>query len=417
MSNTTQTTVRKWSSAAGPRQTKQVEEAMKALTWKGKAITKITDFGRSTATPMFGPTSPAATAAHAAIAERFDYSITRANYAEIVAAFEQATKELVIPEIDKRSTPEELERRRIENEERQRSEAEKAANKARDKAAAVAKLRAEYPNAIAGDASKNCKAELRAKFPGVKFSVRAEYFSGGSSMNISWSMGPTTKEVDAIVGKYKAGSFDGSTDYYDYDHSAESEAVKEVLGQHKYVSTSRDYDAGVMNTVAKGLAAIVGDELPERWHRVPADKLMGRDDYSTAVYQILSHTQFPPGAIVSGVELEADEEKHTHEWYSRYRVVYGVMEGTTSAAADGSDEPAAGGYAIQKHWHDKRRFDFWLIVPAVRMSAEAFDAKRASCEAAGGWYSRKWGKTPGGFAFKSEQAAKEWATAAFGSES
>lgn len=69
-------------------------------------------------------------------------------------------------------------------------------------------------------------------------------------------------------------------------------------------------------------------------------------------------------------------------------------------------------YEIQKHHHTKRGFDFWLIVLAAKVDRAEFERLRASCETAGGWYSRQWGRTPGGFAFKSQHTAEEWASSA-----
>lgn len=49
---------------------------------------------------------------------------------------------------------------------------------------------------------KNIRAELKRNFPKTKFSVRYKSFSGGDEYFISWTDGPTTKEVDNIVRKY-----------------------------------------------------------------------------------------------------------------------------------------------------------------------------------------------------------------------
>jgi hypothetical protein len=66
---------------------------------------------------------------------------------------------------------------------------------------------------------------------------------------------------------------------------------------------------------------------------------------------------------------------------------------------------ASGGYTLSKHYNERKGFDFWLAVPAERINDEAFAAELARCKDAGGWYSRKWGTTPGGFAFKVEGSA------------
>jgi hypothetical protein len=82
-------------------------------------------------------------------------------------------------------------------------------------------------------AAQQIKAELKANYPTVKFSVRSESFSMGNAVRISWHDGPMTKEVDAIVGKYQYGHFDGMQDLY------ENTNMRSDIPQAKYVQTSR----------------------------------------------------------------------------------------------------------------------------------------------------------------------------------
>ena len=66
-------------------------------------------------------------------------------------------------------------------------------------------------------------------------------------------------------------------------------------------------------------------------------------------------------------------------------------------------------FAVSKHHHTKRNFDYFLCVASDRMSEEQFAELRTACVASGGWYSRKFGKTPGGFAFKEHDDATSFA--------
>lgn len=60
------------------------------------------------------------------------------------------------------------------------------------------------------ETAKLIRAELRLAFPGIKFSVKC---TRGGSVNVAWTDGPTSKQVDAIVGKFAGSYFDGMTDY------------------------------------------------------------------------------------------------------------------------------------------------------------------------------------------------------------
>ena len=86
---------------------------------------------------------------------------------------------------------------------------------------------------IQAQAASAIRAELKNAFPTVKFSVKSESFSGGNSVNIHWYDGPLTKEVDAIVGKYQYGHFNGMEDIYEYSNKNDD------IPQAKYVQTSR----------------------------------------------------------------------------------------------------------------------------------------------------------------------------------
>jgi len=85
-------------------------------------------------------------------------------------------------------------------------------------------------------AAKNARIELKAAFPGVKFSVKTSRFSGGDSMTARWTDGPTSGQVDTIIGKYAAGRFNGQDDSYSYT----ADAWNAAFGDAKFVSTNRD---------------------------------------------------------------------------------------------------------------------------------------------------------------------------------
>lgn len=146
-------------------------------------------------------------------------------------------------------------------------EAQRAANQAIE-AAQVSSLVQTNPNLIPGNgcvnAAKNIRIELKAVFPGVKFSVRSESFSMGNAIRIHWTDGPTVADVEAISNKYEAGSFDGMTDCYNYEHSAFGSA----FGTAKYITTSRDLSDDFRAEIIEGVAKKYGDKnkpTVEQW--------------------------------------------------------------------------------------------------------------------------------------------------------
>lgn len=62
------------------------------------------------------------------------------------------------------------------------------------------------------ETAKLVRAALKKEFPGAKFSVRSSTYSGGASIHVSWTDGPTSAAVDEVVGPYAGADFDGMID-------------------------------------------------------------------------------------------------------------------------------------------------------------------------------------------------------------
>lgn len=108
---------------------------------------------------------------------------------------------------------------------------------------------------------------LKNAFPATKFSIVTNRGSMVSSVRISWTDGPTTKEVEAFSGPFEMGRFDGMTDSYDYDNKADRQLL--VNGVHyeagcKYVMTSRSISATLANQCIERIAKFWGgvDSVP-----------------------------------------------------------------------------------------------------------------------------------------------------------
>lgn len=56
------------------------------------------------------------------------------------------------------------------------------------------------------------RAQLKAQFPGTKFSVRSKSYSGGASIDVSYTGGPSLDLVEPVVHSYQGADFDGSID-------------------------------------------------------------------------------------------------------------------------------------------------------------------------------------------------------------
>lgn len=101
--------------------------------------------------------------------------------------------------------------------------------------------------------AKAVKAELKAYYPNVKFRVTSENYSGGNSVNVSWTDGPICKDVESLLSKYEYGSFDGMIDLYTNDN------LRDDIPQTKYLFCNRSVSPSIVEETRGKLASYMGD--------------------------------------------------------------------------------------------------------------------------------------------------------------
>lgn len=112
-------------------------------------------------------------------------------------------------------------------------------------------------------AAKNIRIELARAFPKIKFSVKSRRFSGGDAIDVKWIDGPVCRQVDEIIGRYSAGSFNGMDDSYSYAR----DAWKDAFGAGKYVHSSRDSSDKAVASAARYVCGMYGVDVS----KFPAD--------------------------------------------------------------------------------------------------------------------------------------------------
>lgn len=127
------------------------------------------------------------------------------------------------------------------------------------KASRVAALRAAHPYLMpAGDnplkmAAKNIRIELGRAFKGIKFSVKVRRFSMGDAIDVRWTDGPNSHQVDAIINRYQAGSFDGMDDCYNYKKDND---WCEAFGDAKYIHGARENSDKAVSSAIRTVVAM-----------------------------------------------------------------------------------------------------------------------------------------------------------------
>lgn len=102
----------------------------------------------------------------------------------------------------------------------------------------------------------NVRKLLKAAFKDVKFSVTSDY----NACRVGWSDGPTTEQVNAVIGRFDIGHSDCQTDYFYTKETAWSE----LFGGVQYLTTSRTLSAATIGPV---LLSLYGENGPtfEQW--------------------------------------------------------------------------------------------------------------------------------------------------------
>jgi hypothetical protein len=151
------------------------------------------------------------------------------------------------------------------------------------------------------ETAKILRTALKAVFgKGTKFSVKSDQYSGGASIDVRWTDGPSEPQVQAITSRFEGATFDGMIDLKS-SHYTEWQGETVKFGAD-YIFTRRDYTPVVYQRGVDRLAAYWGIEAPnvliypsgeaycDPKHPTTRTRLYGRYDFSELVYQELQHT-------------------------------------------------------------------------------------------------------------------------------
>ena len=110
------------------------------------------------------------------------------------------------------------------------------------------------------ETAKLIRAALRESFPGVKFSVRSSVYSGGASINIRYTDGPTYEQVKAVAGMFEGAYFDGMTDYKGLNYG--SLDGNEVRFGADFIFVNRDFSLGFLESNVRAACEYYGYAMP-----------------------------------------------------------------------------------------------------------------------------------------------------------
>jgi len=127
------------------------------------------------------------------------------------------------------------------------------------------------------ETAKLVRKALKVSFSNVKFSVRSKTYSGGASIDIEWTDGPTTKQVDQVVGIFAGADFDGMVDCKYYSEHwlmpDGSVSIARSAGAHGYTPEEFDAPSPKAERVSMGADFI----FCNRHNTAEFTELVGRD--------------------------------------------------------------------------------------------------------------------------------------------
>lgn len=187
------------------------------------------------------------------------------------------------------------------------------------------------------ETAKLLREQLKRNFPGIKFSVRSSVYSGGASIDVRWSLGPTDKEVNRVSKQFQGGGFDGSIDMaYNYEHwllpdgtaqiestpgtsgsmgyvepiesTPRPEGAKHVSFGADYVFTQREIPEDVFIQLSKDICKLQNIEYTGYDTR----NLYGPNDHEFVSHHarlVISEISFKPGEEYESVRYKTEEER------------------------------------------------------------------------------------------------------------
>ena len=112
------------------------------------------------------------------------------------------------------------------------------------------------------ETAKLVRAALKDAFPGVTFSVKSKTYSGGASITVVWTDGPTTQEVEQVSKCFEGADFDGMIDLKTYKKPTAIEGQLIHFGAD-FVFSDRDLSYDLLLECAEAIANRYGVQAPE----------------------------------------------------------------------------------------------------------------------------------------------------------
>jgi len=92
--------------------------------------------------------------------------------------------------------------------------------------------------------AKDARRTIRKTFPGLKFSLTGSSGTGYGWLNLSWTDGPKTRDMDAAIAEYRTRTRDRILTQRDYTPEAIDWATQQVAQKPHEWASAYDHDGG-----------------------------------------------------------------------------------------------------------------------------------------------------------------------------
>ena len=247
--------------------------------------------------------------------------------------------------------------------------------------------------------AKICRQYIKSL--GLEVTARSESFSMGDSVDVrvTNATGAQREQIDSELSKYQYGRFNGMEDIYEYSNSRDD--IPQTKYLHIHYSYTDDYKQAAYEwTKAHYMSSDELDKAPELYTDADSNMRLHNEFLSTVVYQVLNSNK------TRWVEDETKE--HGGHYVNFWHDFAPAQQPTQQPQTVDLSKLVTNGAQVHEILHTKKNVNIY-IVTLPSMDRDTFNEVRDHVKSIGGWYSRKFGKSPAGFAFNTRADAEAFA--------
>lgn len=243
--------------------------------------------------------------------------------------------------------------------------------------------------------AKICRQYVKSL--GLEVNATSDSFSMGNSVDVRVvnATGEQRDMINSELKQYQYGHFDGMNDMY--ENSNYRNDIPQTKYLHIHYSYSTDFEQAAYEwSKQHAMASDEAAQLPE--HYIDADKnfRLFNDFLSSVVYRTLN------GSNKRWIKEENKDVDFWHDFKPH------PPTPPTKPTKSKGGAPSVEGAEVHEILHTKKEVNIY-IVTLPSMERDTFNEMRDHVKSLGGWYSRKWGNSPAGFAFNTREEAESFA--------